>query len=39
MTLSLLNAWLFRCSRSTQANEVVASEVRNRLIWTSDEVR
>lgn len=37
--LFLLSTWLFRRSRSTQANEVVAAEVRNRLIWTSDEVR
>ena len=30
---------MFRRSRGTQANEVVAAEVRNRIIWTSDEVR
>lgn len=29
----------FRCSRSAQANEVVAAEVRNHIIWTNDEVR
>ena len=29
----------FRRLRSTQVNEAVAAEVRNRLIWTSDEVR
>jgi len=35
----LLSTWHFRRSRSTQANEVVAAEVRNRITWTSDEVR
>jgi hypothetical protein len=29
----------FRRLRSPQANEVVAALVRNRIIWTSDEVR
>jgi hypothetical protein len=36
--LFLLGTWSFRRSRSTQANEVVAAEVRNHIIWTVDEV-
>jgi hypothetical protein len=35
----LVSTQPFRRSRSTQANEVVAAEVRNHIIWTNDEVR
>jgi hypothetical protein len=35
----LVSTQQFRRSRSMQANEVVAAEVRNHIIWTSDEVR
>jgi hypothetical protein len=35
----LLSTRPFCRSRSTQANEVVATELRNRVIWTGDEVR
>jgi hypothetical protein len=35
----LASTWAFCRSHGTQANGVVAAEVRNRIIWTGDEVR
>jgi hypothetical protein len=35
----LLTCWGLCCSKNTQANEVVAAEVRNHIVWANQEVR